>query len=66
MGRRPILGEQASSLTALRLPDELNARIDAYAEDRGIEQRSEAIRQLLTFSLDAHEKRRRTTMRRKR
>jgi metal-responsive CopG/Arc/MetJ family transcriptional regulator len=54
MGRKPILGERASSLVALRLPDEITVRVDAYAKTVGIKQRSEAVRSLLLLGLATH------------
>ena len=50
MGRPPI-GDKAASLYAMRLPDELIAEIDAYAEREGVRSRSEAVRRLLESAL---------------
>lgn len=68
MGRKPILGERASSLVALRLPDEITVRVDAYAKTVGINQRSEAVRSLLLLGLAKHyeTERKRTAPKRKR
>jgi metal-responsive CopG/Arc/MetJ family transcriptional regulator len=41
----------------MRLPDEVAARVDAYAERHGIRTRSEAIRRLVDEALTADEKR---------
>jgi metal-responsive CopG/Arc/MetJ family transcriptional regulator len=41
----------------MRLPDEIAARVDAYAERYGIRTRSEAIRRLLDEALIADERR---------
>jgi Ribbon-helix-helix protein, copG family len=56
MGRPPI-SDKAASLYAMRLPDELIAELDAYAEREGIENRSEAVRRLLWQALAAAKKR---------
>lgn len=57
MGRRPVLGERAANFFAMRLPDEIAERVDAYAERHGIRTRSEAIRRLVDEGLTADEKR---------
>jgi metal-responsive CopG/Arc/MetJ family transcriptional regulator len=57
MGRRPVLGERAANFFAMRLPDEIAARVDSYAERHGIGTRSEAIRRLVDEALTADEKR---------
>jgi hypothetical protein len=48
---RPPIGDKAASLYAMRLPDELIAELDAYAEREGIKSRSEAVRRLLESAL---------------
>jgi metal-responsive CopG/Arc/MetJ family transcriptional regulator len=50
---RPPIGDKAASLYAMRLPDELIAELDAYAEREGIKSRSEAVRRLLESALKA-------------
>jgi metal-responsive CopG/Arc/MetJ family transcriptional regulator len=57
MGRRPIIGERASGPFTMRLPDEVAARVDGYAERHGIRTRSEAIRRLVDEALTADERR---------
>lgn len=59
--RPPLRGKTAMELTAFRLPVEMIARIDRYAEqltkDTGIPvQRAEAARQLLEAGLEARAK----------
>jgi Arc/MetJ-type ribon-helix-helix transcriptional regulator len=54
MGRKPILGERASYPSVVRLPDEIERRIDAYARTMGIATRSEAIRSLVQLGLATH------------
>jgi metal-responsive CopG/Arc/MetJ family transcriptional regulator len=41
----------------MRLPDEIAARVDSYAERHGIGTRSEAIRRLVDEALTADERR---------
>jgi metal-responsive CopG/Arc/MetJ family transcriptional regulator len=56
MGRPPI-SAKAATLYAMRLPDELIAELDAYAEREGIANRSEAVRRLLGEALNAAKRR---------
>ena len=53
MGRRPI-GERAAERVTVRIPDEIVVRVDAYAVTNNINDRSEAVRQLLLLGLTAH------------
>jgi metal-responsive CopG/Arc/MetJ family transcriptional regulator len=55
-GGRPLSGRVPFSVRAIRLPDELVAKIDGWADHENIS-RSEAVRRLLEQALAAKRKR---------
>jgi metal-responsive CopG/Arc/MetJ family transcriptional regulator len=56
-GGRKRIGKKPAAVFAMRLPEEVAARVDAYAAKEGIKSRSEAIRLMIEQALAAAPKR---------